>query len=117
VRGSKVAARIELDRLPVLPDSAMHMRGNVCPAGSKANRAFVADFVQWADGTPFTAEPADDSDREVLASLACDAQTSGGLLLCVPRETSRALVDELRAAGMPAERIGTLSEGAGIELA
>ena len=118
VRGSKVSARIELDLLPLLPDAAMHMRGKVCPAGSKANRAFVADFVRWADGTPFTAEPADESEREVLASLACDAQTSGGLLLCVPRETSRALVDELRAEGLAAERIGVLGEeGTGIELA
>ncbi len=116
VRGSNVGARIDLSRLPMLPDAVMHMRNNVCPAGSKANRAFVADFVRWADGAPLTAEPVDDSEREVRASIACDAQTSGGLLLCVPRETAAALVDELRADGLPAEQIGELRDGGGIEL-
>ena len=116
VRGSKVGARIDLARLPLLPDAYVHMAAKVCPAGSKANRAFVSEFVRWSDGSDFTAEPADDSEREVRASLACDAQTSGGLLLCVPRETAGALVDELRADGLPAEQIGELFDGGGIEL-
>ena len=116
VRGSKVGARIELARLPLLPDALMHLQAKVCPAGSKANRAFVAPLVRWAGGAAFAGEPADDSERELLASLACDAQTSGGLLLCVPRETSDALLDELRADGLPAELVGELFDGAGIEL-
>jgi len=116
VRGSKVGARIDLSVLPLLPDALMHMAAKVCPAGSKANRAFVSDFVRWSDGTPFAAEQADESDRELRASLACDAQTSGGLLLCVPTETAGALVDELRADGLPAAQIGELFDGGGIEL-
>ena len=116
VRGSKVGARIDLATLPLLPDAMMHMQAKVCPAGSKSNRAFVADFVRWSDGTAFAAVPEDDSDRELRASLACDAQTSGGLLLCVPKETSSALVDELRADGLPAACIGELFDGGGIEL-
>lgn len=117
VRGSTVGARIELAKLPLLPDAAMHMRGNICPAGSKTNRAFVADFVRWSDGTPLSVEPADTSDREVLASLACDAQTSGGLLLCVPESHAHALVGALRGEGLPAEVVGELTGGGGIELA
>ncbi|MDQ3337254.1 MAG: selenide, water dikinase SelD [Myxococcota bacterium] len=116
VRGSKVGARIDLRKLPLLPDALSHMQAKVCPAGSKANRAFVADFVRWSDGAPFDAEPTSDSDRELRASLACDAQTSGGLLLCVPQETASALLDELRADGLPAEAIGELFDGGGIEL-
>jgi selenide,water dikinase len=116
VRGSKVGARIDLRKLPLLPEALMHMQAKVCPAGSKANRAFVADFVRWSDGTPLDAEPTTESDRELRASLACDAQTSGGLLLCVPPETVSALLDELRADGLPAECIGELFDGGGIEL-
>jgi selenide,water dikinase len=118
LRGSQLGARIELDQLPLLPDAKLHMRAKVCPSGSRANRAFVAEFVQWEDGTPLTAED-NDSEREVLASLACDAQTSGGLLLCVPRERASACVDELRAAGLPAAAIGELREATArpIELA
>jgi selenide,water dikinase len=114
VRGSRVGARIELARLPVLPDAARHLRAGLCPAGSKANRAFIADLVQWADGAPLAAEApqagdasgAGDGQPELLASLACDAQTSGGLLLCVPAQRADACVAALRASGLPAAAIG-----------
>jgi selenide,water dikinase len=110
VRGSRVAATIELAALPILPDAREHLRAKVCPAGSKANRAHVAPETRWADGSQLLAEPVDDSDRELLASLACDAQTSGGLLLCVPPAHAQACVEELRASGLPAAAIGTLGE-------
>jgi selenide, water dikinase len=116
VRGSNVGARIELAALPLLPDALVHLAAKVCPAGSKANRAFVADLVRWEGGEPLGAERADDSARELRASLACDAQTSGGLLLCVPRGAAAALVDELRGDGLPAAIIGDLTDRAGIEL-
>lgn len=113
VRGSNVAATIELAQLPLLPDVTEHLRRKVCPGGSKANRAYVARDTAWADGTPLVAE-GDASDRDLLASLACDAQTSGGLLLCVPEPRADACVVELRAAGLPAARIGSLAApGAG----
>jgi len=117
VRGSSVGARVELAALPLLPDALAHLRAKVCPAGSKANRAFVADLVRWADGTPLAAEAGESADeRELRASLACDAQTSGGLLLCVPSSEAPHCVEELRAAGLPAARIGELVTAAGIEL-
>jgi selenide,water dikinase len=118
VRGSTVAATIELAALPLLPDAKEHLRAKLCPAGSKANRAHVAPDTAWADGTPLSVE-GDDSDRELLASLATDAQTSGGLLLCTPAANADACVAELRAAGLPAARIGSLSapgSGAAIRL-
>jgi selenide,water dikinase len=110
VRGSRVAATIELGALPILPDAKEHLRAKVCPAGSKANRAHIAPDTGWTDGSRFLAEAIDDSDRELLGSLACDAQTSGGLLLSVPRAHTRACVEELRANGLPAAAIGTLRE-------
>ena len=116
VRGSGVGARIELATLPLLPDALGLLLAKVCPAGSKANRAFVADLTRWSSGAALAAEQADDSDAELRASLACDAQTSGGLLLCVPADRATACADELRAAGLPAARIGELVEGSGMEL-
>jgi len=110
VRGSGVAARIVLDQLPLLADAKDHLRAKVCPAGSKANRAYIAPLVQWTDGAAFAADPTDDSDRELIATLACDAQTSGGLLLCVPAARAAACVDQLRALGLPAAEIGELGE-------
>jgi selenide,water dikinase len=108
VRGSSVAATVELAALPILPDACELMRAKVCPAGSKANRAFVADETAWSDGARLAAEPVDDSERELSASLACDAQTSGGLLLCVPAERAAACVADLRAEGLPAAAVGKL---------
>ena len=109
LRGSQLGARVELDRLPLLLDAAHHLRAGLCPAGSKANRAFVAGLVRWSDGAPLVVEAeADETERELLASLACDAQTSGGLLLCVPAAQAAACVVELRSAGLPAAAIGEL---------
>jgi selenide,water dikinase len=117
VHGSGVGARIELASVPLLPGALELMRDKVCPAGSKANRAYVASLVRWSGGGAFAAEPVDDSERELRASLACDAQTSGGLLLCVPSDRAAACVAELRGAGLHAALIGELRDGSGIELA
>ena len=56
------------------------------------------------------AEPATSDAAEVLASLACDAQTSGGLLLCLPPARAAACVEALRELGLPAAHIGALVE-------
>jgi selenide, water dikinase len=109
VRGSRVAATIELDQLPLLPDAKEQLRAAMCPGGSKANRAHVAADTVWADGTPLDVE-GDGSERDLLASLACDAQTSGGLLLCIPAANAEACVVDLRTAGLPAARIGSITE-------
>lgn len=107
LHGSGVAARVQLDQLPLLPEAKEHLRAEICPAGSKANRAYVAELVRWSNGgAAFTAEPATSDDRELLASLACDAQTSGGLLLCVPADRAAACVAALRDQGLPAAQIG-----------
>jgi selenide,water dikinase len=113
VRGSNVGARVELAAIPLLPDVKEHLRAKLCPAGSKANRAHVAPDTRWADGAPLAVEP-DESDRELLASLACDAQTSGGLLLCAP--DPEPLVRALRDLGLPAAHIGELGGPPGITL-
>jgi selenide, water dikinase len=110
VRGSKVGATIELAALPILMDAREHLRAKVCPAGSKANRAYIAPDTRWSDSSPFLAEPADDSERELLGSLACDAQTSGGLLLCISPAHAASCIADLRASGLPAAAIGTLRE-------
>jgi selenide,water dikinase len=120
VRGSNVGATIELEKVPLLEGALDYMAAKLCPAGSKANRAHVSPDTHWSGGAALSADPADDSRRELLASLVCDAQTSGGLLLCVPSDRAAACVDELRAAGLPAALIGSLrepGERATIELA
>lgn len=108
VRGSNVAAVIDLESLILLPDALAHLRARLCPGGSKANRTYVSPHVVWESGSPLASE-GDGSDRDLLASMACDAQTSGGLLLCVPEDQANSCVAELRAAGLAAAAVGKLT--------
>ena len=85
---SGVAARIERAAVPVLDFVVALARAGAVPGGSKNNLAAVAPFCTWGAAI-------DDVDRLILA----DAQTSGGLLLTVPRERAPLLVAELTARG------------------
>ncbi|MDX6731336.1 MAG: selenide, water dikinase, partial [Baekduia sp.] len=58
--GSNLAARVDLASLPLLPTALDHLRAKVCPAGSKANRAYVANLVRWANGGEFAADSGDE---------------------------------------------------------
>lgn len=113
LRGSGLAATLELPALPLLPGAYAHLVAGRLPGGSKANRKVVAPLVQWSDGTPagaaLPAEPAECEERELRLALACDAQTSGGLLLCVPAQNAAACLAELRDHGLPAAQIGRLT--------
>jgi selenide,water dikinase len=108
LRGSSLAATVELAALPVLVDALELLRADYCPGGSKANRAQVTRDTMWRDGGPLVAEANLEDGRDLLASLACDAQTSGGLLLCVPPANVAACLAALHAEGLPAAAIGEL---------
>ena len=110
LRGSNVSATIDLDALPRLPGAEAHATAGRIPGGSKANRNFLAPMLRWSDGTDVAPEtPPSPAGRELALTLACDAQTSGGLLLCLPAASAPAAVAELRALGLPAADIGSLS--------
>ena len=100
LNGSGLAATVHLDSLPLLPGALAHAEAGHVPGGSKANLQFLkADFRRTGK-----------SDA-LLETLVTDAQTSGGLLLCVAPEEAMAFTAELRADGtMPAAVIGTLRE-------
>jgi selenide, water dikinase len=109
VRESDLVADIELSALPLLPGVKEHFALGLCPGGSKANREFVAPMVTWSGGDALAPSCLDIQDRaEQLASIACDAQTSGGLLLCVPSPAAADCLDALRQLGLPAADIGAL---------
>ncbi len=120
VRGSGVTATIALGALPLLPGAELHLRAGRLPGGSKANRRFLAGtadpaaapgLLRWADGGVVAAELEDlagASVAEVRLALACDAQTSGGLLLCVPADRAAACERALSASGHAAAVIGHL---------
>lgn len=101
VVASGVGARLDITRVPFLPGAGeLAVQGSV-PGGTKRNLESVP--VQWEDIS------------EMEAILCADAQTSGGLLITVPEENIRGLMDALRAAATPAHRvIGEVTREVGV---
>ena len=71
-RASGVGAQIEASRVPVINDEVFRLIAKDCiPGGSRENLKTANAFTEW-NGVP--------DERKILLA---DAQTSGGLLLCV----------------------------------
>jgi len=88
LRGSHLAAVIEMNALPLLAGARRHAEAGRVPGGSRANLAFLGDTLRISG-----------AEDGVITLLAADAQTSGGLLLCVDAGDADSMVIELRAAG------------------
>ncbi len=98
---SQVAAEVAIDALPMLAHARNLATRGFVPGGTRRNLEAVADRTEWPDDV---GEP----DR----LLACDAQTSGGLLLAVPPENEATLLAALREAETPvAVTIGRVAAG------
>lgn len=109
LRGSALSAHLELGALPLLPGALAHLTAGRFPGGSKVNRKVLSPLLRWSDGTAAAAAmPEAPGEGELRLSLACDAQTSGGLLLCVPPARAAACVAALRDLGLPAAAVGQL---------
>lgn len=92
---SKVTARLDLSRIPVIEGTWELARKGVVPGGTRRNLESVGALTRWH------------SDISENARLVlCDAQTSGGLLISVPGEKLEALRTELRARGVDHTVIG-----------
>ncbi|TPV96704.1 MAG: selenide, water dikinase SelD [Myxococcales bacterium FL481] len=98
LRGSDLAATLRVANVPWLPGAVDHARHQRVPGGSRANLQFVEPSLRRVG-------PAD----PVRTILLADAQTSGGLLLCVDPSQSEAMVDRLAATGHDAAMIGELT--------
>lgn len=98
---SGVGAEISADRLPVLPEVLEYLRAGLIGGGVERNLESVSERVEIEPGVP-----------EELATLLYDPQTSGGLLMAVPRAAADDCVARLKAAGIgSAAIIGRFVEG------
>jgi selenide,water dikinase len=102
-RSSGVRLRIDVARVPVMALVRELIGAGIAPGGSRRNVAEHAAFTTFG--------PDIAADTRLILS---DAQTSGGLLICVPAERADALCDALLAAGVLAARVGVVERGAGI---
>jgi selenide, water dikinase len=77
-RASGVGAEIVATKVPVISGEVLALIGEDCvPGGTRQNLEAANSIVEW-NNTP-----------EALRLLLADAQTSGGLLLCVPPKRLR----------------------------
>jgi selenide,water dikinase len=103
VQGSGVSARIRASRVPVLGSVRSRVRDGICPGGTRKNLDFFGKYLDWD-------QEVEEVDRLVLA----DAQTSGGLLIAVPRERAEALQKGLEGRGVETrEEIGEILPSTG----
>jgi selenide,water dikinase len=96
-RASGVGAELHLDAIPLYPGALRLAEAGVRSTLFAQNRAALSNEVT-APNTP-------------LADLVFDPQTAGGLLAAVPADTADALSPTLAAAGLPASRIGRITDG------
>lgn len=96
---SHVNAHIFADRVPILPAAITYVHQGIAPGGTRANRKFLADWVEYATNV-----------TENMQLLLCDAQTSGGLLAAVPESIAPLILEELRQSGVTGAIVGKMEE-------
>ena len=90
----KGGADVELHAVPFMQGVRDLAERDIFPDGSRRNHAAFRDQVDWGG--------ADELDQMML----CDAQTSGGLLVAIPRENA----DRFEVAVKSAARIGVMRD-------
>lgn len=93
-QSSQVGLKIYAREVPIFDEARDYAVQGLFPGGSASNFDYIKPYLEC---TP--------SVSRDMQMLLCDAQTSGGLLICSDPEKSAALVDALRAEGIPHAKI------------
>lgn len=102
---SGVKLRFSIREIPLLDGAKMYARDWIFPGGSSDNKHYYGDQIKFA---PEIDEPS--------RMLLFDAQTSGGLLLCVPKGMLDYFTAQGSQAGQEMWVVGEVLEGRGIEV-
>ncbi len=102
-KGGKVGVTVYNQDVPVLSRAKELAEQNVIPGGTRKNRQWLADDIDYAENI-----------SEIDQLILCDAVTSGGLLISVPEAEADALQGELLKNNVQSAIIGNVtSENAG----
>jgi selenide,water dikinase len=85
-QSSGVGLKIYSNELPFFDEARDHAAKGLFPGGSKSNFDFIKPYLEAVS-----------SISQNMQMLLCDAQTSGGLLICVEQEKSEDLVNALHS--------------------
>ena len=98
---SGVSGVFHAAQVPVIAAARAYVHEGLAPGGTHANRRFLEDWVDY--------DPAVGKDEQLLLA---DAQTSGGMLIAVPRARLDALLDALGRHETPVRAVvGEVFEG------
>ncbi len=102
---SGVRLTLDAPALPALPGALDYARAGVTMGGTRRNREGLAGRVHVDPGVP--AE---------IDALFFDPQTSGGLLMALPADAARAVVEALQRDGLGGWIVGAVEEGEGVDI-
>ena len=97
--GSNVSLQLDSKEIAVLPGALECIRAGYIPGGLNHNREFAECTVGY-----------DAEISEEIKALLFDPQTAGGLLISVAADDHEKLILDLQNDGVPARRIGTVTE-------
>ena len=102
---SGVRLRFYVDRLPFLEGARQYAEDWLFPGGACRNQQYYERWVDFAPGV-----------SEEMQMLLFTPETSGGLLIAVPRSEAQALLRRLEEGGDRGWIIGEVMDGEGIEV-
>ncbi len=91
------SARIDSSRVPFIPACREYAEAFYITAAGQRNRNHVGERVQFM------------REDFAMEEILFDPQTSGGLLVSLPREQARNAMEEIRQSGLPCGIIGTVT--------
>jgi selenide, water dikinase len=97
-------ADIDLAGVPFMDGVRELAERDLFSGGSRRNHAAYAEQVDWG------------GVAELDQLMLCDAQTSGGLLVTIPKENAARFESALRSAPYPAARVGTINGNGSIRV-
>ena len=100
MNASATSATLQATSIPILPGARELAKAGHIPGGTLRNLEDLAPDLNFAD-----------SIDETSRTLMVDAQTSGGLLMCVPQDRLPALLTSLKQDNPSASVIGKVVRG------
>ncbi len=96
--GSNVSIQIDYHNVPVLPGTMELAEQGFIPGGSKANHRWISEAVKY------------ENLSELEQYILCDAVTSGGLLISLPKQQAKEYQSRMSDKGKTASIVGCVTE-------
>ena len=95
--GGKVSAEIFSEQIPHIPEALDYAREFLITGAAQRNRNYLEEYLEFGSDVDFAME-----------ELLLDPQTSGGLLVSVPKKVAKDLIQDLKALELPSGVVGQI---------